>query len=458
MVVEYGFKVFAFRDGAKSELRGISELSICSEEGELQATASLKIAASSLSAPIDEILISCSHFKDCLFEVSEVLSIDANFKKLVAKTPLRLPQNISSLKDLASLTDKVSFLCDAPQDTSLTGLSYSDASSLAGALEGIGLSFWANDLGIFISDKFYIAKPAVSAAEFNEDNIIDFNLSLSAPQNIDTIIFNDKNEDIYSEAGLTAVIDPDPHPVTPREVLRYKDDENGDVYVISPLRAVGKIFATPAWEAKDISLNAPNASFFADYRAVEEFELSEDICVKLTGFIKKLIAVSLDGTPLQFSEQTAQEQHGNIYKDNVLCFEGPLSGTLKVAYESNIYLFVCPARDLPSALSIKAEYKNLQIDHLHKYEITKFYPKGYTHTFSLMRDFDVDSALIAHAGFKLGTQSFSADPFGEVEIKFSDYGAYKLELYLDGKLEKTMNIGYFANEFSCDFNEIKEKD
>ena len=369
-----------------------------------------------------------------------------------------MPQNISSLKDLASLTDKVSFLCDAPQDTPLTGLSYSDASSLAGALEGIGLSFWANDLGIFISDKFYIAKPAVSAAEFNEDNIIDFNLSLGAPQNIDTITFNDKNEDIYSEAGLTAVIDPDPHPVTPREVLRYKDDENGDVYVISPLRAVGKIFATPAWEAKDISLNAPNASFFADYRAVEEFELSEDICVKLTGFIKKLIAVSLDGTPLQFSEQTAQEQHGNIYKDNVLCFEGPLSGTLKVAYESNIYLFICPARDLPSALNIKAEYKNLQIDHLHKYEITKFYPKGYTHTFSLMRDFDVDSALIAHAGFKLGTQSFSADPFGEVEIKFSDYGAYKLELYLDGKLEKTMNIGYFANEFSCDFNEIKEKD
>lgn len=458
MVVEYGFKVFAFRDGTKSELEGISELSICSEEGELQATASLKIASSSLSAPIDEILISCSHFKDCLFEVSEVLSIDANFKKLVAKTPLRLPQNISSLKDLASLTDKVSFLCDAPQDTPLTGLSYSDASSLAGALEGIGLSFWANDLGIFISDKFYIAKPAVSAAEFNEDNIIDFNLSLSAPQNIDTIIFNDKNEDIYSEAGLTAVIDPDPHPVTPREVLRYKDDENGDVYVISPLRAVGKIFATPAWEAKDIGLNVPDASFFANYHAVEEFELSDDICVKLTGFIKKLIAVSLDGTPLQFSKQTAQEQHGNIYKDNVLCFEGPLNGTLKVAYESNIYLFVCPARDLPSALSIKAEYKNLQIDHLHKYEITKFYPKGYTHTFSLMRDFDVDSALIAHASFKLGTQSFSADPFGEVEIKFSDYGAYKLELYLDGKLEKTMNIGYFANEFSCDFNEIKEKD
>lgn len=458
MVVEYGFKVFAFRDGTKSELEGISELSICSEEGELQATASLKIASSSLSAPIDEILISCSHFKDCLFEVSEVLSIDANFKKLVAKTPLRLPQNISSLKDLASLTDKVSFLCDAPQDTPLTGLSYSDASSLAGALEGIGLSFGANDLGIFISDKFYIAKPAVSAAEFNEDNIINFNLSLSAPQNIDTIIFNDKNEDIYSEAGLTAVIDPDPHPVTPREVLRYKDDENGDVYVISPLRAVGKIFATPAWEAKDINLNVPDASFFADYRAVEEFELSEDICVKLTGFVKRLIAVSLDGTPLQFSEQTAQEQHGNIYKDNVLCFEGPLSGTLKVAYESNIYLFVCPARDLPSALSIKAEYKNLQIDHLHKYEITKFYPKGYTHTFSLMRDFDVDSALIAHASFKLGTQSFSADPFGEVEIKFSDYGAYKLELYLGGKLEKTMNIGYFANEFSCDFNEIKEKD
>ena len=458
MVVEYGFRVFAFRDGAKSELRGISELSICSEEGELQVTASLKIAASSLFAPIDEILISCSHFKDCLFEVSEILSVDANFKKLVAKTPLRLPQNISNLKDLAFLGDKVSFLCDAPQDTPLTGLSYSDASSLAGALEGIGLSFWANDLGIFITDKFYIAKHAASALEFNEDNIIDFNLSLSAPQNINTITFNDKNEDIYSEAGLTAVIDPDPHPVTPREVLRYKDDENGDVYVISPLRAVGKIFATPAWEAKDISLNAPNASFFADYRAVEEFELSEDICVKLTGFIKKLIAVSLDGTPLQFSEQTAQEQHGNIYKDNVLCFEGPLSGTLKVAYESNIYLFICPARDLPSALNIKAEYKNLQIDHLHKYEITKFYPKGYTHTFSLMRDFDVDSALIAHAGFKLGTQSFSADPFGEVEIKFSDYGAYKLELYLDGKLEKTMNIGYFANEFSCDFNEIKEKD
>ena len=458
MVVEYGFKVFAFRDGAKSELRGISELSICSEEGELQATASLKIAASSLFAPIDEILISCSHFKDCLFEVSEILSVDANFKKLVAKTPLRLPQNISSLKDLAFLGDKVSFLCDAPQDTPLAGLSYSDASSLAGALEGIGLSFWANDLGIFISNKFYIAKHAVSAAEFNEDNIIDFNLSLSAPQNIDTIIFNDKNEDIYSEAGLTAVIDPDPHPVTPREVLRYKDDENGDVYVISPLRAVGKIFATPSWEAKDISINAPNSYFFAYYREVEEFELSEDICVKLTGFIKKLIAVSLDGTPLQLSEQTAQEQHGNIYKDNVLCFEGPLSGTLKVAYESNIYLFVCPARDLPSALSIKAEYKNLQIDHLHKYEITKFYPKGYTHTFSLMRDFDIDSALIAHAGFKLGAQSFSADPFGEVEVKFSDYGAYKLELYLDGKLEKTMNIGYFANEFSCDFNEIKEKD
>lgn len=458
MVVEYGFKVFAFRDGAKSELRGISELSICSEEGELQATASLKIAASSLSAPIDEILISCSHFKDCLFEVSEVLSIDANFKKLVAKTPLRLPQNISNLKDLASLTDKVSFLCDAPQDTPLTGLSYSDASSLAGALEGIGLSFWANDLGIFITDKFYIAKHAASALEFNEDNIIDFNLSLSAPQNIDTITFNDKNEDIYSEAGLTAVIDPDPHPVTPREVLRYKDDENGDVYVISPLRAVGKIFATPAWEAKDINLNVPDASFFADYRAVEEFELSDDICIRLTGFIKKLIAVSLDGTPIYFSAQTTQEQRGNIYKDNVLCFEGPLSGTLKVAYESNIYLFVCPARDLPSALSIKAEYKNLQIDHLHKYEITKFYPKGYTHTFSLMRDFDVDSALIAHASFKLGTQSFSADPFGEVEIKFSDYGAYKLELYLDGKLEKTMNIGYFANEFSCDFNEIKEKD
>lgn len=312
MVVEYGFKVFAFRDGAKSELEGISELSICSEEGELQATASLKIASSSLSAPIDEILISCSHFKDCLFEVSEILSVDSNFKKLVAKTPLRLPQNISSLKDLAFLGGKVSFLCDAPQDTPLAGLSYSDASSLAGALEGIGLSFWANDLGIFISDKFYIAKPAASALELNEDNIIDFNLSLSAPQNIDTIIFNDKNEDIYSEAGLTAVIDPDPHPVTPREVLRYKDDENGDVYVISPLRAVGKIFATPAWEAKDIGLNAPNASFFADYRAVEEFELSDDICVKLTGFIKKLIAVSLDGTPLQFSEQTAQEQHGNI--------------------------------------------------------------------------------------------------------------------------------------------------
>lgn len=458
MVVEYGFKVFAFRDGAKSELEGISELSICSEEGELQATASLKIAASSLSAPIDEILISCSHFKDCLFEVSEILSVDANFKKLVAKTPLHLPQNISSLKDLTSLESKVSFLCDAPQDTLLTGLSYSDASSLAGALEGIGLSFWANDRGIFISDRFYITRDATPVMEFNEDNIIDFNLSLSAPQNIDTITFNDKNEDIYSEAGLTAVIDPDPHPVTPREVLRYKDDENGDVYVISPLRAVGKIFATPAWEAKDINLNVPDASFFADYRAVEEFELSEDICVKLTGFIKKLIAVSLDGTPIYFSAQTTQEQRGNIYKDNILCFDGPLSGTLKVAYESNIYLFVCPARDLPSALNIKAEYKNLQIDHLHKYEITKFYPKGYTHTFSLMRDFDVDSALIAHASFKLGTQSFSADPFGEVEIKFSDYGAYKLELYLDGKLEKTMNIGYFANEFSCDFNEIKEKD
>ena len=123
MVVEYGFKVFALKGGIKSELEGISELSICSEEGELQATASLKIAASSLSAPIDEILISCSHFKDCLFEVSEILSVDANFKKLIAKTPLRLPQNISSLKDLASLSDKVSFLCDAPQDTPLAGLS-----------------------------------------------------------------------------------------------------------------------------------------------------------------------------------------------------------------------------------------------------------------------------------------------------------------------------------------------
>ena len=450
-VIKYHIKAFYGYDKEDfKELKAIS-ITLNSSVGELFEIAKIRVPRNAFIAQPKFIKIESSVYGDLIMEVSEVLRVDNYQIEIIAKTPLRLISRCDSLADFGKINENAEFRGDLARETALKSVEISEFSDITNKLDNIGVKYWAQ-CGKSVFDSAWGRNESERAIkEFSQSDFISFNVSKSEKERIGEVVFNQKNiKDLEIEPVITMLIDPSPQAVSPLSKTTYTNEETGDIYIISPLRASGKVFTNMLGTlSSNIAL-----SFKQNYLAVEEYELSGDESVSLAGYIKELMAVEIDGVRVEFHAKNGEDDEGDFYSYNTLCFSEAKYGRLKVSYKTDCYLFELAPLDKEASKRIKLGFYNAEIDYEHKYELDGFYPLNLEHKISVIKDFNIDSSRINEAKIAFGGQIFTPDEFGEVTLKFVDYGGYKITLTLKNIPDSELYIRYFANEFVKNFNKV----
>lgn len=450
-VIKYHIKAFYGYDKEDfKELKAIN-ITLNSSVGELFEVAKIRVSRNAFITQPKFIKIKSSVYGDLIMEVSEVLRVDNYQIEIIAKTPLRLISRCDSFSDFGKINENAEFRGDLARQTPLKSVKISEFSDIANKLENIGVKYWAQ-CGKSVFDSAWGRGESEGAIkEFSQSDFISFNVSKSEKERIGEVVFNQKNiKDLEIEPVITMLIDPSPQAVSPLVKTTYTNEENGDIYIISPLRASGKVFTNMVGAlSSNIAL-----SLKTDYLAVEEYELSGDESVSLAGYIKELMAVEIEGVRVEFHAKNGDDDEGDFYSYNTLCFSEAKYGRLKVSYKTDCYLFELPPLDKEASKRIKLGFYNAEIDYEHKYELNGFYPLNLEHKISVIKDFNIDSSRIGECGIMFGNQLYRVDEFGEFSVAFHDYGYYKLTLYINGVPSDELYIRYFANEFNKSFNKV----
>lgn len=394
------------------------------------------------------------------FVFNEIINVDANVKEIVFKDIFENgKKNINSLADI-----KNSFLCenhtDIPENAKFAELLDVDLCDLAEFITGeLGLLFYKNNKNTICIDEIGI-KNGAPAARFNTDNFLEANVNISSPKNIKSVTFNAKGEDsadIYAQPCITLAIDPAPLSASPAYTKIWENEETGDKYMISPLRALARVYYSGG---DDISLNF-KADFIKNYTAIEEYDLKNEDFIRLSGHINKLNDIAIDDVSFEvmaLKEMPDPAEINYFIKGtNVVLFSKKLSGRLKISYKTDIYRAVFGPYEREHAVELKAGLKNAELKYNFECVNDRYYPPNYTRNFNLITDFCVDPDYILGAKFHIdaGTAS-TVNAFGEVSVNFGGYGIKKITI--DGSVNpaKIWYIAYFANEFTISENEIKK--
>ena len=447
-VVKYSIKAFYSYDKSDFiELKGVVNISLVSQIGSLTECAKVRVSRKSFVVTPKFIKLTSSHFDEVILQVSEALRVDNNLIELIAKTPLNLPSTINSYGEFAKINANSEFRGELGTDTLLVNFDIAECADIENKLSSMGVKFWAGGGKSFFDSAF--VQKGESADEFDTSDFLEFSVNTKRQSAISEIIFNQKNiKDIAIEPTITLVLDPSPQPLSPTAPLTWTNETNGDTYTISPISAIGKVFInTTGNVSSNLALGVEE-----NYTAVEEFELDEDEYVELSGYIKTLNSVEFNGATLNFHAKESEDDEGDFYAHNTLCFAGARSGKLRVSYTTKCYFFSMPPRDIVSNAPIKIGFYNALIDYTHKYELNGYYPPFLEHDLSIIKDYNYDSAFIPRAKISFNGMMYDVNSFGEVRLQFADYGNYEADLYIDNQFVKTLYIAYFANEFTKSFN------
>lgn len=450
-IFKYYIKVFYSYDKSYfKELSGVINLSLSQTLNSLQSVAKVRVARDSFKIAPEFVKIECSHFETLILKVSEVLAVGDKSVDIIAKTELNLPTSISKYGEFGLVCDNSEFKGELDTEVLVQSFEIASIDDIENKLVSMGIKFYPKGDKVVFDSEFGVNKEANLA--FMEDNIISLNINQSKNEPIKEIIFNATSEnDLFATPKITLVLDPSPQPITPLQDQVWTNEENGDRYIISPITGIGKIFTSLKGS---LSANI-ELKFDDNYVAVEEFELEDDDFVELTGYIKALNAVTLNGNTINF---TFGGESGNFYKENFLCFSGRKSGLLRVSYVTECYFFSTPPSEKESTKPILLNFYNAEIDYKHKYELNGYYPLGLEHKLSIIKDFNYDSDFIPNAKIRFNGVVLNVDSFGEVDLVFNDYGNYEATLLIDNIEQKTLYISYFANEFKKDFNQRSDDD
>ena len=445
---KYFIKTFySYDKNTFKELDGVVNFSLSSQLNSLYEIAKIRIARTAFK--IAPVWIKCesSHFNSVVLKVSEILAVDNKLVEIIAKTELNLPKNISKYGDFANLGIDCEFRGELSKETLLSEFEIASFDDIENKLNTLGVRFWCESGKLVFHSEFGVSKDAVKS--FDESDIISLNVNSVKNERIKEIIFNaSNNSDLYTKPKITLIMDPSPQPVSPLKEKTYTDDETEDKYIIHPIAGLGKIFTSIKGELNsNIELK-----FIENYTAVEEFECENDEFIELAGYIKELNSVMLDDKEIEFIQKPNDEYIGNFYLENILCFNHAIKGSLKVSYKTGCHYFKTEPLEKETSKQILLNFYNAEIDYTHKYTLQGYYPPRLEYKLNIIKDFNMDSAYIPRAKIKIRDEIYSVDDFGEVDLVFADYGNYGATLLIDNEEFKTMYIGYFANQFTKDFN------
>jgi len=336
--------------------------------------------------------------------------------------------------------------------------------------------YYLKDGKLYFEDKKAIQKESVAIKRFSEiDNIIDFSTSTSNDKRrINAITINKKSndnsndtsndteknlQDVKSETLLTVDIKPEPQPCSPTTTVTHTDSD-GNTYRLSPKIATVTVYWSP--QIKDPVGNI-NLGYRKIKTIIETFNLDNEHSITLKGGINFLHDI-----------KGVQEYpfNGHTYKQgyNTIALDKPMSGEVKVKYDTYILSGTIEASPTPKNIPINYTHFDKKVNKVHQIvEDGSYSPEPttdapYEMQLSMITDWglSVDNATekdITIEKYNTDTKTFesygstASDDFGDFTISLSSYGTYKLTtdatadpLYVDYYINKK---DVYMDEVDC---------
>jgi len=290
---------------------------------------------------------------------------------------------------------------------------------------------------LYFEDKKTIQNSSVEVASFNEvEHILEISSNINTDAiKINKLYINEVNvENIVSEPKMLLDIRDTPQPCSPDSVLVFTDEDENK-YRINPVNASFILYYSPLNVVPELNYTHEHG----DRILIEEFSLSDDSFVTLSGGIKETIAVS-GVSNYDFTEGF-----------NVLTFDKIAEATLKITYKTEVLHGVFPHSKTEKSIRVLATHYNQQIDYTHKIEFNGYYSIPHTLVFSLVKDWGIDYGDAINKSVTINGVPKMSNSFGELEVEITAYDKYTFEtpnqenLYLDYYINKKE---FYMDEFN----------
>lgn len=310
----------------------------------------------------------------------------------------------------------------------------------------IGAEYYLKDGAVYFENKKIIEKDAKPIFTFDEINhLISLDTSVDASPKIGKVIINPKEDEqaVTAEPSMSLVIEPSPQPCSPSSVLTYTDDD-GNIYKIHPKNAYFYIYYSPFFYSEPRG----NQSAYSKTRnLVEEFDLIDDDRIELTGGVQFVNRITLNDQPVS----DYYYKHGY----NVLSFSKRKTGRLKISYGTWCLFGEIEHKSHPTQVVFDYKFLDLRLKYVHKIELNGYYPKPYTLTISLQKDWGIPTQEAINKSVTLlkydaQTKSYTqigttnANDFGDFSFKINEYGIYGFET----SGYERLGLKYFVNHMS----------
>ena len=148
---------------------------------------------------------------------------------------------------------------------------------------------------------------------------------------------------------------------------------------------------------------------------------------------------------------------------NKVCFEEPISGTVRIAYTTNVLVGTIQNSEYQKNIPIRATYIDSILKHIHEIRAIDYFPLSYTHRLDVSEEWSIEPIDSRYKGFVIN----KVDNYTGLETAISDvvsdstgilmlhlgafgYGQYSLN---SGGL-RPMYIRYYANKYDVSFDKI----
>ena len=158
---------------------------------------------------------------------------------------------------------------------------------------------------------------------------------------------------------------------------------------------------------------------------------------------------------------------GNDYtfekNHNILCFENPISGTLRVAYTTNVLTATVPNSEIQKNIPIKATHIDCFLKHTHEIRAIDYFPLSYTHKLDLADVWSIEpisaryktvtvKKVDNYSGLETQITTKYSDSTGILMLHLGGYGYGQYSLTIDGS--NILYIRYYANKYDVSFDKI----
>ena len=149
---------------------------------------------------------------------------------------------------------------------------------------------------------------------------------------------------------------------------------------------------------------------------------------------------------------------------NVVYFDESFTGTIRIAYATNVLKARVPASQIEKNIPVYAKFKGEELKYIHAIRATNYYPLNYTRHIYVAPQWGITDSEARNAsgmlksvdyytGVETSMGSWSADITGVLRLTLASYGQYALTL--DGY--NTVYIQYFANKYILSFDKLTIK-